>query len=225
MATVQCPACNASLRVPESLFGKRVKCPKCEGMFVAATDAPAAYPTLPPPSAPAYEELDRPYQDDGEDDFDRPRRRRRRTQGGAVTAIAVVNFVLGGLVLLCGVIAFGVGAVVGGVIFQGQKGAADLRPLAGLGGFFAGLLIAFALLYLLVGTLLIVAGVGVVKRRPWGRILSLVLGGITAVFALLSAFGIATGNLGSCVTLLVFGGYTVLVYVILLNRDNAAEFR
>src|SRR5262245_52182318 len=45
---IQCPSCNATLRVPESSAGREVKCPKCSRQFRAGA-VPA--PTAPPPPA------------------------------------------------------------------------------------------------------------------------------------------------------------------------------
>jgi len=41
--SIACPACNASLRVDEKIFGKRCKCPKC-GEVMIAPSGPAAEP-------------------------------------------------------------------------------------------------------------------------------------------------------------------------------------
>lgn len=53
-----CPSCNRSLRVPETLLGKQVKCPTCGQVFTTAEQAPAAEiqsrqePMPVPPNAP-----------------------------------------------------------------------------------------------------------------------------------------------------------------------------
>jgi predicted Zn finger-like uncharacterized protein len=38
---ISCPSCPQKLRVPEELFGRAVKCPKCGATFEAASPAPA----------------------------------------------------------------------------------------------------------------------------------------------------------------------------------------
>jgi predicted RNA-binding Zn-ribbon protein involved in translation (DUF1610 family) len=46
--TVTCPGCNSSLRVREEYVGKKLKCPRCEGIIqVPGAEAPA-----PPPAPP-----------------------------------------------------------------------------------------------------------------------------------------------------------------------------
>ncbi len=37
---IRCPSCNAGLRVPDTLLGKTVRCPKCKTSFTAAAEAP-----------------------------------------------------------------------------------------------------------------------------------------------------------------------------------------
>jgi hypothetical protein len=69
-----------------------------------------------------------------------------------------------------------------------------------------------------VALVLLVAAVGLQKRRPWGRILTLVLGGLAAGVALLSARQIDLIGIG------LNGIYSAEVFVILLSRRRAAEF-
>jgi predicted Zn finger-like uncharacterized protein len=110
---VHCPSCNAALRVPESLLGKNVKCPKCQTTFVAETEAPAepegivrepAPSARRRPSAPPEEFDDEPPPE--EEDEDRPRRRRRgRRRAAAESAVAgpaIAIMVVSGLAIaLC----------------------------------------------------------------------------------------------------------------------------
>jgi hypothetical protein len=54
---ISCPSCPQKLRVPEDLFGKPVKCPKCGVTFEAAAPAPDEGAPVPgrasaPPAAP-----------------------------------------------------------------------------------------------------------------------------------------------------------------------------
>jgi len=37
----QCPSCNAKVRVPERMLGKKVRCPKCQATFTAGAEEPA----------------------------------------------------------------------------------------------------------------------------------------------------------------------------------------
>ena len=67
----------------------------------------------------------------------------------------------------------------------------------------------------------IIAGIGVLNRRQWGRILTLILGALSGLGALLNLTGLPR----SLPNIIVAGGYCALVYVILLKKEYAAEFR
>ncbi len=112
---IRCPSCDATLRVPENLLGKNVKCPKCQKTFLAELDAPAEPEEMieepPPPKArrrpslpeddegivdeptpksrrrpaPPEDEEDEPPPED--EDEDRPRRRKRRRGGRSSVAV------------------------------------------------------------------------------------------------------------------------------------------
>src|ERR1043166_9877747 len=93
---IQCPSCGRKLSVPDSVVGKRVKCPYCGVTFEAARPAEELIQAEPeevfgiqpdePPRVPlARDEIERHSsrsesrrsRDDAEDDDDRPRRRPR----------------------------------------------------------------------------------------------------------------------------------------------------
>src|SRR5262245_22174929 len=106
--TVQCPDCQSKLKVPETLLGKSVKCPKCGSVF-QATGADAAEPPMPeapvrerpaarprPEPPPPDEEFEEEADEGG--DEDRPRRPRRRRSSGYEAPHR------GGLVLTLGIL-------------------------------------------------------------------------------------------------------------------------
>jgi uncharacterized membrane protein (DUF2068 family) len=145
------------------------------------------------------------------------------TESGAVTAVSVVNYLLGVLQLMCGgCLTFGGGVLagLGGFMNQEEAGldpeqAEAMEQVMQLGG---GVIAVLGVAYLLFGVLLLVAGYGVMKRQRWGRTLTLVLGGIAGVLAILGLLGGewfgTTANLA----------YAIFVFVVLLNRRYAAEF-
>lgn len=91
-------------------------------------------------------------------------------------------------------------------------------------GFLATLLIILALAYLLIGVGGILGGVGVMNRRAWGRILTFVLAGVTALLALLNLISVFLGNIPGLIAIVTFGGYTITVLILLLNPQSAREF-
>jgi hypothetical protein len=82
-AVVSCPNCRRRSRVPDTLLGKRVKCPGCAEIFTAAAGTPTPprkqAPVKKPPAqdeAPGYEVVD--GDEDSERVADKPRSRRGR---------------------------------------------------------------------------------------------------------------------------------------------------
>jgi hypothetical protein len=161
-------------------------------------------------------------------DYDRPVRK-----SGAVTAVAVVNFIFGALEIVCGLLIMVAGAFFGkllGLAGDAAEPPPGLDPeqaklfkqaAQGGGGIFA-MAGAFAGVCIMVLAVpMILAGVGVLQRRQWGRILTLILGALAGLGALASLRTFPSG-LGGVV---INGGYCALVYVILLNKQYAAEFK
>ena len=94
---INCPSCQASLSMPESMYGKAVRCPKCQSPFQCPTPsanaAPAPSRRAPAPAASggnpfAFEEAAAPAGGDEADyEDDRPRRGGRRGGSGAWGAV------------------------------------------------------------------------------------------------------------------------------------------
>jgi hypothetical protein len=182
------------------------------------------------------EERDERDRYDDEDDYDRPRRRGAGDKSGAVTAVGVVNIVLGSLVALLSMC-----ILLGGLFFAGA--AADLNqfgpkpnPARGVFGLVGGLAIVMGVMILLYAVGLITSGIGVLHRRNWARILTLVLAGFTAVGALwhlvnliqligINVPGTAGVIMSQLLVLLLEIGYVVMAFTILLNSRYAEEFR
>src|SRR5262249_22117033 len=101
-----------------------------------------------------------------------------------------------------------------------------IRQVTGDGGgffsMFAGILIVLAVIGLIIAALRIMAGIGVLNRRPWGRTMTIVLASISVLVAILFLLGL---NPVSLLLFAVYTGYIVASFVILLNSQNAAEFR
>lgn len=182
------------------------------------------------------------YDDDdqNQDDFDRPRRETGPKRSGAVTAVAILGIVLGSMALVCGACVGLGGAFMGS--FQGDiqkamakagqrdpniaKAAADLARIP------IWWVVVVGVLDSLRGGLLLVGGIGTLKRTNWGRWLLLVMsvGGVLMVIVGL------VGNLALgmndpqqyfsvCFSLLMQVGFAVFAFVILLNAKNVREFQ
>jgi hypothetical protein len=98
--TVACPSCRRPLRVPDTLLGQFVKCPRCEHTF----DAPDDVEALPPPPPEPYHH--RPLLAADDEDLDRPPPPYRAgSMPDKVQAIAVMTLV-GGILGLVFCVAF-----------------------------------------------------------------------------------------------------------------------
>ena len=134
---------------------------------------------------------------------------------GMVTAVGVVNFLLGGLNALCGgVLIMGGGLAAGAGAASAAGGEPEAAAAATIVG---GLIIVIGVVVLILSLPMIIAGVGIVKRRQWGRVLTLILRGILGVLGLLS---LASAQPGGLVQL----AYCMFVFVVLLNAKYASEF-
>lgn len=148
---IRCPSCEAALRVPETLMGKNVKCPKCQTTFVAEMEelsepqgitnepVPSGKRRRPPPPE-EQEEEELPPDEEFDEEEERPRRRRRRRRyseakdliSGPATALLVVGIIdiaLGLLGIVLRMLGIGFLAMGGP---QGRRGGADPGVMAGL---------------------------------------------------------------------------------------------
>lgn len=96
MPTVPCPHCQAPLRLPDEVIGRKVKCPKCQELFTST--APAAAVVAEEPAVETDEESAVEI-----DESEQPRKRRkgkRKEAAGrgpwvAIAAVVVIALVIG----------------------------------------------------------------------------------------------------------------------------------
>lgn len=260
---IACPACRKQLRVPDTAAGKTVKCPACAKTFQAIEVVEEEIQSAPPKRAPKpapppvrdeieEEPAPRRRRDrddrDVEDDDDRPRRRRERDEededydrprrkrgsgAGSITSVGVITIILGSLSLLCG-LCIGIGGVAAGAgPGAGRFGGRNVLPFQAA----AGILIAIAVLIFIFGVVYLIGGIGVLQRRNWGRIMTLVSAGFSGLFGVLQLVGGVINLIGPApmegkivaffINLLVafiFLAHCVMSFMVLLNSRNAREF-
>lgn len=190
--------------------------------------------------------------DDYDDDDDRPRRARRRSRddddyedigrrrrsgggerSGSVTSVGVISIILGSLTLLCGLC-----AVVGSFTFLaagpgGQFGGRNVLPFQAAGG----VAVIISLVVVIFGVLYLTGGIGVIQRRNWGRIMTLVMAGfsiLSGILCLIAVVGmlatpapIEGKMIGVLIYLLgafIYFAHGIMAFVVLLSSDNASEF-
>ena len=97
---------------------------------------------------------------------------------GGMTAIAVLNIILGGIGILNGLF-----LLLGAFYLMSELSRLGVFhiPVARL---------AFSLLILATGVVGIIAGIGIFRLRPWARALSLVYGGLLILSSVLSYFAV-----------------------------------
>ncbi|MSQ95595.1 MAG: TIGR03067 domain-containing protein [Gemmataceae bacterium] len=66
---VACSACSAKLKVAATSLGKKMKCPKCAGVFVAAVEEEAPPPMPVKKAPPVMEDEEESAQEDDDEDF------------------------------------------------------------------------------------------------------------------------------------------------------------
>ena len=298
----KCPNadCGKVIAVKDEFAGKRAKCPGCgtvitipNGTGVAAAPAvapaPARRPAPPPPVDDEGFEEPRPAKRRAapppppDDDFEEGGvevRRAPKGKSGLVTAIAVINFVLGGLALLCGAIMLAFASMFTGasaaIATTGPMLVAQV-PQPGQGGMPKGfpspeemkklqeeamkkmqgdpqfqdmmkkanvnarqgraavsgalamigtIIMIISIVNILWGGAAIAGGVGLLKRRNWGRILTLVLGGVAGTVGILYLVTMFMGAPAMSVipSFLIYVGYAAFVFIVLLKPDIRREF-
>jgi hypothetical protein len=198
-----------------------------------------------------HRQVARGYDADDDDDFDR-RQVAKPQRSGLVLAVGIVEIVLAGLYLGCGVVggAFGLccagGAHLMGAVIDQQaqfdpqvaQDAKDFNKAKGAIQTAAWINVAKACINLAIGTVMLPAGIGVLRRANWARFLTLGLAAITLLVEFVDVIlstvlvlrfndppimtpGDLTAGIALLVTLLGFAGFAG---TILLLPQYAREF-
>lgn len=134
--------------------------------------------------------------------------------------------VIGYLHIIFGAIA-GLGAIA--LLIAGLFFTAALNNLQGDQALLGNVLAAFALfiggVLLVIALAYVVVGVGLIRRRQWARIVTLVITGLSAASCVAAVFDTQLFLSKDVFAVLVNVGYCVSVFAILLNPRNAAEFQ
>jgi hypothetical protein len=182
----------------------------------------------------------RPRDEFDEDDYEeRPRRRRRRRDvappSAAVTLVGIVNLIFAGLVVIwcLAIIFFGsvfmawmTGVAADPILMRGNPNAPQAaRAVQGFAALGTAMFIFFAVLLFLLGAVPMgLAGIGVLKRQQWGRVLTLILGGFAILGAISCLIEVMRQGPGFLVLAFLDAAYGGLTYGILLQPQFAEEF-
>lgn len=137
-----------------------------------------------------------------------------RPLSGGVIAVAVINFIFGGLGLLSGLCILAAGA--GAMPIWGRDFA-----------------VIMMLLIIVIAALYIVGGIGLMQRAEWGRVITFVLAGLSILGIILSFVALVNAIehnveevvFSQLISILVSGGYVILVFTVLTSRSVTNEFR
>jgi len=122
---VNCPACQRTLRVPDTLLDRHVRCPSCEATFIATREMAVAEPAMMEPEIQAGPERAATPQPE-----QIPPRPEPAAQSGQFAARSLVKPHRGVLILVLGILSIVLGCV--GVILgpiAWLMGDADLREI------------------------------------------------------------------------------------------------
>ena len=154
-----------------------------------------------------------------------------RDRTGGMTAMAVLNIILGGIGILNGLF-----LLLGALYLMSE--------LLRLGAFYIPIArLAFCLLILATGVVGLIAGLGIFRLRPWARALSLVYAGLlilssvvsylaVPIIATIGTYGIGSISADGLIRLIVFGAiyvalpvpYSILLCVVFYKPAWKATF-
>ncbi len=128
-----------------------------------------------------------------------------------IDILATVTYVLGGLQVVGGIMFMVFGSVFASLVSGAAAGdkamSANARQAAeASGSFMLGFFFVIGVIVLLSSVLIFMAGYGLSKRKSWGRILTLVLAGISLISGPIQL------------------AYGIWAFVVLLDKKNADEF-
>lgn len=148
---------------------------------------------------------------------------------GAVTAVAIVNFLVGAIIILIGVGFIVAGGTIVNFLFSigqeaaRQAGTEEAKKAAEVGGwlvnFIVGSLSIAGFCCATTGVPEIFAGIGVMNRRQWGRVLCIILSIFYAVATVVWAISLVWPFV------ILYGFYAIFNMAVLFNPRYAAEFR
>jgi hypothetical protein len=155
-------------------------------------------------------------------------------RSGAVTAVGIIGILFGAFNTIIGVAVMVAGPAIMAWLFGAASSAIDTSKLtpeqrqalgqasqavqAG-GGIMAMLAGFVGVCFLIFGLPTLFGGIGVVNRRQWGRILTIVMAIFFGLWGVLNILG------ANIVGFVIDVGFCVFALVVLFNSKFAAEFR
>jgi hypothetical protein len=152
-----------------------------------------------------------------------------------ITTVAILGFVFGGLMILCGILGFVGGAWLTGASEVGSEFERALQEEARRQGKelpsnltgrarTAGLVLTlYSVLSLLWGAAAIPGGIGLLKMRKWGRLMGLALGGAAGLLVILGLVASFSVGFLFILNVLMYLVYAIFAFMALLKAP-AGQF-
>lgn len=137
-----------------------------------------------------------------------------------MTAVTVLNYLMGAVHVACGGCFAVFGTAFAGLLAGAASMDADVEDpeaFQAIAGFAGGVFVVVGIVIVLLALPAFLAGYGVQGRKQWGRILTIVLAVLSGLLVMLHAINLSPG-------VLLYGGYTIYTLVILLQPQYAEEF-
>jgi len=222
---VECPTCDTVFRARKPGTGSQAKLPPLDD------DEPVRRR-----SRVEDDDDDRPRRmsrrnddedDDEADDDDRPRtsrrderprrklRRHRRSSGGDGLRISssILGFVIAALDIVCGIGLLFIGGTVADLIMgAGAKAPGNRANVGQVAAIGSGAFIGCGLGMALLGILYIIGAIGLLQKRTYGKIITIITAVISSILGLFALYGFLMG-LGGPVLATLFGMISVGIYV------------
>lgn len=134
----------------------------------------------------------------------------------AVQYVAIATYIIGSIQALIGILFMVFGAAIA-ALFTGAAASSGDREAAqaagAIGGLFTAVVVGIGIFIIVLSIPTFIAAYGLMQRKQWGRILTLILAALTGLS------GIASFPAG-----IISIGYAIWAYVVLLDKKYAAEF-
>lgn len=133
-----------------------------------------------------------------------------------------IYMLVGGVLTLCGGLALTVGGALGGIVgvgtagfLSGTEGQAAGAALAAA----SGLALVYGILSIITGPLMVVVGLGLMRRMAWARMGTVVVAGLSVISSLI---GLLTGGGIMNLVWIILSGF--VAYLFYTDPDIKSEF-
>lgn len=208
MISMSCRSCGEKNDVESFLSAAQQNCKSCGAPLMGES---LAQPTRRRGEPKPWERLE-----------DAPAQVGAGTRNISIQIVAYLNFAFGALYILCGLFFWTMGSVVG----SRSMAAAAMRQGKTLDIEQAKMMFnILAAIAAVLGVPMILAGVGLLSRSPWGRYLALVLATLSALLAVFNlGYTIMNHAKPDLCSLIMYATYSGVTFFVLFQPEVVQEF-